>query len=119
MTMSFHGTRVTADAGVPATVRRMSIICGVSIGTCSMSTTTKSKPAQPIASAVEVAAAISHVPYCGSRAAIACLKRLRGRSMAAPESSLACNAGRRTARQAPALAGSPAPGAPFAAARGP
>jgi hypothetical protein len=62
ITMSFHGGRTTAWADVPAIACRMPIICGVSIGVCSMSTTRKSKPTQPSASAVEGVAHISHAP---------------------------------------------------------
>src|SRR2546429_372896 len=38
ITMSFHGGRTIADAGVPAIVRRISETCGGSIGVCSGST---------------------------------------------------------------------------------
>ena len=56
----------------------MSIICGVSIGVCSMSTTRKSKPTQPSASAVDGAALISHAPICGVPAAIGVLEGVSG-----------------------------------------
>jgi hypothetical protein len=85
--MSFHGGRTTACAGVPATVRRISVICGTSIGVCSVSTTTKSKPAQPSASAVEGEPLESQVPTGVRPDAIARLNWLTGRSMVSSEGS--------------------------------
>ena len=74
ITMSFHGGRTIACAGVPAIVCRMPIICGVSIGVCSMSTTRKSKPMQPSASAVDGAELTSQAPTGVLPDAIARLK---------------------------------------------
>ena len=74
ITMSFHGGRTIACAGVPAIVRRSEIISATSIGTCSMSTTRKSKPAQPSASAVAGAPLMSQVPTGVGPEAIARLK---------------------------------------------
>ena len=70
-----------ACAGVPAIVRRMSVICGTSMGVCSESTTRKSKPTQPSASAVATDPLDSHVPIGALPAAIACLNWFTGRSM--------------------------------------
>src|SRR5437867_8605545 len=79
--MSFHGGRTIADAGVPAIARRMSETCGGSIGVCSVSTTRKSKPALPSASAVAGAPLTSHTPYGVAPEASARLKELTGMSM--------------------------------------
>src|SRR5262245_11690250 len=79
--MSLQGGRTTACAGVPATVRRISVICGTSIGVCSVSTTTKSNPADPIASAVAGEPLESQVPIGVLPDVIARLNRLTGRSM--------------------------------------
>ena len=79
--MSFHGGRTTACAGVPAMVRSISVICGTSMGVCSVSTTTKSKPAEPIASAVAGEPLESQVPMGVLPDTMARLNRLTGRSM--------------------------------------
>ncbi len=70
-----------ACAGVPAIVRRISIISGVSTGVCSMSTTRKSKPAHPSASAVDGAPLTSHAPNCVRPSLIARLNLFTGMSM--------------------------------------
>src|SRR5689334_8350351 len=83
-TMSFHAGRTTACAGVVATARSTSTSCGGSRGVCSVSTTRKSKPTQPSASAVIGAPLPSQVPI-GVPVVIARLNPLRGRSMRWPE----------------------------------
>ena len=57
----------------------MSIICAVSTGTCSMSTTRKSNPAQPSASAVDGAPLMSHAPKIVRPSRSARLNWLTGR----------------------------------------
>jgi len=84
ITTSFHGGRTIACADVPAIVCRMPTICGVSSGVCSMSTTRKSKPMQPSASAADAAALTSHAPTGALPAAMARLNWLTGSSMEGP-----------------------------------
>jgi hypothetical protein len=62
ITVSFHGTRVIGNIGVPATACNMRTRLSRSSGVCSMSTTAQSKPAQPSASATNGEAAMAKVP---------------------------------------------------------
>src|SRR5262249_19215056 len=80
--MSFHAGRTMHEA-VPACAAcscdRMS---GTSFGECSVSSTSQAKPECETISVVTLLHRLHHRPICNLPAAMACLKWLRGMSMA-------------------------------------
>src|SRR5215469_16288490 len=87
-TMSFQAGRTIGDAVPACAACSWARTSGTSFGECSGSSRSQSKPEWDTISAVIGLHRLHHRPICSSPLAIACLKVLRGRSIAALSNEL-------------------------------
>src|SRR5829696_5365799 len=80
-TMSFQAGRTIGVAGPRATACNCCSRSGTSLGACSVSNNSQSKPESDTTSAVMLLHRLHHRPICNCPCASACLKLLRGSSM--------------------------------------
>src|SRR5690349_13910155 len=106
-TMSFQAGRTTADAVPACAACSCARTSGTSLGECSVSSRSQSKPECETISAVIGLHRLHYSPICSSPFAMACLNTLRGRSMAGSSDELHGDAAERAeiGMQRVALAG--------------
>src|SRR5271169_1369574 len=80
-TVSFQAGRTIGVAGPPETACNWPRRSGISLGECSVSSSSQSNPLSPTMSAAMLLHRLHHKPICSLPAAMACLKELRGRSI--------------------------------------